>query len=199
MDFSSISVRSCGHLTWADTQVRHINESLTRLSITLRENSKGLNERNCPTVLVRDLAYVSFCFGVSKVCLEPYLDRDGRLIVEDGDNMNNVINRNIYTMMKFLHVVMKSFAHIYPKCTSKYAKILRYAETQTNQIDLLLCWTIINRFEPSERDIAQSNLFPDMTDLVLIARNTSLLLDGIATQEVHDFVSNCSLELCRVV
>jgi len=199
MDFSSISVRSCGHLTWADTQVRRMNENSTRLSIMLKENSRGLNERNCPTILIRDLAYVSFCYGVAKVALEPYLNENGSLKEIECDEVNNIINRNIYTMMKFLYIIMKSFAHIFPKAKPKYAKLLRYAETKTNQIDLLLCWTLISRFQSNERDIPISKFFPDMTDLVLIAVNTSLLLDGIAEQETHDFVSNCSNELSRLV
>ena len=127
------------------------------------------------------------------------MDKHGRLIIQENDEFNNVVNRNIYTMMKFLHMIMKSFGSIYPKCKPKYAKLIRFIETETNQIDLLLCWTIISRFEPSERDIPISQLFPDMTDLVLIARNTSILLERIAEQEVHDFVANCSERLSKVI
>ena len=199
MGTNLISVKSLGHLTSADTQVQTINETLTRLSITLKESSKGLRGKNPPTNLVRDLAYIAFCFGVAKVALEKYVDSSGTLVLKEGDDVNNVINRNILCMKNYCYVVMTSFAELFPIVKPKQAKLLRFIESRTSQIDLLLCWIIILRFEPCERSFPRSEHLVLMDELIHIARNTSMLLNLVIEDETVHYVVNASDELCRLI
>lgn len=192
--------KSLGLSTSVDTLVQIIDETSTKLYTTPNERLRELIESKPTTILIRDLAYIHFCYGVASIALEPHYSESGaQNRGECEDDVNLLINTSIRSMKRQLHGIMGTFQHLAPLIKPKQSKLIRFIEEHTTQLDLLLCWTIIHRFQLNNRDFKQSDLLPDMQNLVLLAIHTSSLLSSLNTITNEDNVVNSSSRLCEII